>query len=1094
MCRGYATLLLYSNVIIAVTLACSVYGREWLSTPVAIAALGLLAIFSFIPDRDWVQGYPVLLAELSPIRIFLEQGCVDNPGFHPALLAPPPTVLLATVPVDVLRPLGWLLVVAIAVLVITVGPGHRFRPGLDNFGAVVLKGDRQRGILGRLRGGATRRVEMAFFYENAPAWTARWGFPIRYALAALPFLLLLALLVGVVWGNSILPQRWDFFHDWKGPVSVWVGGGIVAFWGLLTVNTRSNVRAAWPLGRFRVRSETLLCILFVGLLGSLFLFQGLTMQALREFLSTAKTLGAGKPVASPAQVEAYFEAWWFQLTGMLLLVANLFLLGRVASRISDNFFVARIVVILGYLGLLLLPVVVHVALRETDLSESLAPLSYLSPAIMVPDGDRELWTPRPGWERFMTAQGILCGVLLVAFLAPILVRRRPPSGVAAALAIGLFGGGLAAQDAPPGSPLRVQSLVRGFDGVVFADDVDFFTAEIENVSRAPITVRYRVESDGGSWGQAECVLSPESTRTLRWSSVPVRGPRYRRRSIGEVRVVFEVDGYQTRSAPLDLMVLEDLQRQSQRGQKPQTTEQHLFVGIRGGLPAEWVRIAMAGSARNMVHCEARDLPLSVREFAGIEVVWLTAEALAGLVRRQQEALYHYLLLGGTAVFSGGLPAAELARAGRFATLLRPTGERFSRVGERQLRHVQLIEGRDVAMSWAKGGTPVPILNIRSLGAGHLAHVAFQPSAAVIPRPMRDSAYFWGQFDAGLPRGGFGLIAQGVADSRPSGDYSSLALLGGYYLIYGLGLSVGLFFFARRRSQRRRLWWMAVVLPLAFVALVPVLVASADSRGSLAEHTELTFLQAGSTHGVAARHMLVHSSGKQRHRVALTGTAPAVFLGVDPIWRRWWWSNRHADLSRMQALPLRSADATGWEFDFTMAPWTQGEVFGFDTVAVPEPLLGEATEQRGSLAIEAEVPAWLRGRPAYAILRNASGSKVVKLQVGADGAVRAALPLRGNFNQRAQLHRLFLLGARLQLGGAARTRGVLRLLLAFAPPPSDDSEPAWTSADFQYEQEVSRRLVERSAGRLPKRRIVQRGGRYFERLDHRVTLVEIPIVR
>lgn len=1102
ICRGYATLLIYSNVIIAVTLALSVYGREWVSTPVAIAILFGIGLLSFIPDRDWVRYYPVVLAELSPARMLIEQAVPDDPGFHPALSAPAPTILLWQLPIDYVRPVLWSIVVAICAVIFTIGPGHVFSPGLDNFGAVVLRGDRKRGILGRLRGGITRRVEMAFFYENAPPWTARWGHIIRYTLAALPILVTMALLVGAVWGQSLWPQNWNFYNDEKGPASIWVGGGILAFWSLLTVTTRKNVLAVHPVGSRSLRTELLLVGLFVILLGALFLIQSSLIPQLEALVNKKRTFAPNSVAANSAQVAGYVEAFWQHLTAMLMLVTNLFLIGRLASRVTNNFLVARSVAVAGYCAMMAVPAGVYALLRETELSESFTPVTYFSPVVLVPMGDGATWIAGLGWERFMSAHGILAGVLLVVLALRYLPvwRGGRRSGVGGVLFALCAAGSLGAQDPQPGSPLRVKNVSRGFGGVTFSSGVDFFTVEVENVSEATITARYWIETFSGPWGFGDCVVSPGTTRTVRFGAAPDRSNARRWRSTGDSKIVFQAGGHVMRSKVLDLTQLNLTvmnTRQPGGNNRTQTTEQHLFVGARGSFPQQWIQLAMAGNTQNLVSCEPREIPISVRDFAGIEVIWMTADALARLGPQQQKAMYQYALMGGTVMFSGALPSAELVGSGIWEELLRPEREWTSRLDEHQLQHVSFPEGREVSIPLSDNGPAVPILHLRGVGAGHLGHMSLPPSVSKMPEVILNSQGFWKGVDATLPRGGFAATSRGLGDTRESGDYASLWMLGGYYLVYAIGLSAGLFVFARRRRHRRRLWILIPALPVAFLGLVPVLIAVANSRPSLVEHTEVALFHAGSTHGLASRHMLIHSSGKQDHEMSMKGRSPVVFAGVDSDWRYRSWYSRRVQIAQMMPVPVAIRGDSEWRFDLAIAPWTSGELFLFDSVTIPESVTGTARRRGVQFDIEAQVPESLRGRAAFAVVQSAAGTLIAPLIVGRDGAARARLGSKKRNNNRNNqtllpLHRMFVFSARSQLGGQARNLGATRVFVGFAPKKSDQSPPVITSEDLVYERDVSKRTADRSARGARLRRIRRVGERYVERLDHKLMLFEIPL--
>ena len=66
---GYGILLLYSNVVVLVTLAASIFDREWLMVPSTIFWFFLLAIFALVLERDFMTVFPPHIAEITPLPI-----------------------------------------------------------------------------------------------------------------------------------------------------------------------------------------------------------------------------------------------------------------------------------------------------------------------------------------------------------------------------------------------------------------------------------------------------------------------------------------------------------------------------------------------------------------------------------------------------------------------------------------------------------------------------------------------------------------------------------------------------------------------------------------------------------------------------------------------------------------------------------------------------------------------------------------------------------------------------------------------------------------------------------------------------------------
>ena len=141
-----------------------------------------------------------------------------------------------------------------------------------------------------------------------------------------------------------------------------------------------------------------------------------------------------------------------------------------------------------------------------------------------------------------------------------------------------------------------------------------------------------------------------------------------------------------------------------------------------------------------------------------------------------------------------------------------------------------------------------------------------------------------------------------------------------------------------------------------------------------------------------------------------------------------------------------------------------------------------------------------------VLKSGTDAVVRPLKVTDGGARGTLTPNKNNNNNgvRLQLHRTFVFPNRHKFGGAARQSGSARVFIAIAPALSDESAPAITSEDIGHEHEISKRNAESANRRTSlrpgsrrvsrRRRIRQEGSRYIEKLDHRVLLFEIPIVK
>ncbi len=416
---------------------------------------------------------------------------------------------------------------------------------------------------------------------------------------------------------------------------------------------------------------------------------------------------------------------------------------------------------------------------------------------------------------------------------------------------------------------------------------------------------------------------------------------------------------------------------------------------------------------------------------------------------------------------------------------------------------RLAEGENVlAMTPVGSAVGLPILHLKHVGAGFLAHLAFPPSVSKMPKSVRGDPKFWKRFDAALPRGGFPIVVEEISDSQVGGDYSALFLLGGYYVVYALGLSMGLFLFARRRQHRRRMWLQIGIVPVLFLGFVPLLIRAANSQQSLCEYTEIAYFHAGSTRGVAAGCVQVNSSGKRFHAMKVKGQAPALFRSSNggSRFRQYW--RQDSNVSRLRPVDLTVIDEGEWKFDLEITPWTAGEIFVYDSSTIDEAITGSARERRGRLEVQVDVPESLRQREMFIIVELADGTISSPVTANAIGRLKFATAVgnrrRSNrMNTRTprdwlSVHRGFVIRRGPRLRPAAIRSVVGRVFFAVAPPAVDGSKPPVQSEHAVFEREVTERVAKRKR-RRPRRRIRREGGDYIETLDHRLLLIEIPIL-
>jgi hypothetical protein len=193
--EGYVLIIVYAETLLAVSLGLGVLMNEFAAVPCTILITLAIHVIALMP-------VPSAIMALSPVRFVIAP-------FAPTIAAPDAAVADALYGAP--RPFGLevpylpyaaslsLLVAALAAASCVFGPLHGMVPGLNNFGAVVLPGDRRRPAFLRKRPALQRRAEVAFFFENrGPLLTrlAPWVRLLQIAiLLALPALLIIAGLV-----------------------------------------------------------------------------------------------------------------------------------------------------------------------------------------------------------------------------------------------------------------------------------------------------------------------------------------------------------------------------------------------------------------------------------------------------------------------------------------------------------------------------------------------------------------------------------------------------------------------------------------------------------------------------------------------------------------------------------------------------------------------------------------------------------------------------------------------------------------------------------------------------------------------------------
>ncbi len=202
---SYALLWLWANLLLVATLGLGVVLHE----VIALALVLLLAAGALAVD---LTPAPSAFAGWTPLRYLAQPLVAAASGTDAAELERlygDARLLGATLPGPAWSVLRWALVGAAAAITCLVGPLHAFVPGLNGFGAVVLQGDARRAFFRRMRPFVTRRVDLAFLFENRGPRLVRLTLPLRAAAQLLVVAVAAAGAVGFVFHPDLLRGiRW----------------------------------------------------------------------------------------------------------------------------------------------------------------------------------------------------------------------------------------------------------------------------------------------------------------------------------------------------------------------------------------------------------------------------------------------------------------------------------------------------------------------------------------------------------------------------------------------------------------------------------------------------------------------------------------------------------------------------------------------------------------------------------------------------------------------------------------------------------------------------------------------------------------------
>jgi hypothetical protein len=977
---SYAVLALYAHVIIGVSLGlCMLETERRAALLAAIFFLGGGALCAFSP-------LPSAFAEATPLRLLARWIVPAEPAGAMLGFWIEPLLFFTVIPLPVYPFLLWLLLLAPAVTLILLGPSHRFTPGLNNFGQVVLPGDRKRKFFRRPRPFLNRRVELAFFYENRPRRLAGWDFLLRKSVLLLWVFFLWGSITGLVFqGTPTLPARQNFAWGDGGFLPALLLTGIVLFVALLSLADTRHRR--W--GRERI--------------GPWRLSRGLLLNGCAFLLMTSFIIlhaGSFEAFLPALGMEDAFQRDFYTFLGLLTFwILNAHLVGRIFACFSGTVAATVFLVVALGVGTLFASALIVAGVTERWLPEPAWILAFASPATWLERRAAKAAAELGPYSPFIVPA--LTAVLLVAVLAglnTIAARARSAaraSGAARSTAAALLlVFATAAVPARAGAaerlPLDVE-LTRGFGGRVFGlrseYPFDFFTAVIRNRGERPLTGTISVELDGTPIGTLTPFTAPQGTTTVvRWSEATLS------RVFGG-RIAISTDEGRLE---VDLPEAVEVRSAGDPGWR--------FLMISdAGRPPEVVKSEHAWAAAKPFH-----LPEDLRAYVGVTAVLVGPTDLSLWTRGQREALYDYLRLGGTVIFFGRIDRAALKGAAEWEDWLSPRDSSTVIAAGVELA-IEEFDGAAEAWSLDGEGKPVPLLSWRAVGTGRLGHLSFDPARRLADLERLAGAAIWDEFEKRMPRSAFPAAVE-VEGSLLGElvDASGLMALAACSLAYTavLGPCLAILF----RKKKRRRWIPAYVLgaALLFAAGTPVLGFLLHSRPSPAALTRTATFGAGARRGVALARLELRSNGRQRHQVTAAGSRLRAFgterFGWEPL----------AAVPEGDAVDAAGERQGGWRVTLDAAPWSARGVTFIADAMLAQPITGKVIYEESLSRVTVEISG-LPPRKGMAVLvlenvpRAGGGTKAYDLSGHADGPVSAQFRITDGAGSR--LVRQVGLGAR-----------------------------------------------------------------------------------
>ncbi len=873
----YGILFVYAGVMALVSMALCVLTIEWIAVIQSIVIFSIAGYLALFP-------LPSVFAHATPIRLLAERGfqAFEAAAGGPAGLFAmygPPVLFGHEIPDLLYAAILWSLLAGGALITLALGPDHLFVPGLNNFGNVVLPGDRKRSRLRTLRYQLNRRVEMAFFYENRPRFWAGLDWALRHAVLLGAAAIWCTLTMGVLDSRAAGWGR----HELQGYVLGMTSIALV-FILLTDLESKERIYAVERLGRWPIRRGFLSLLHVVVALCGTCAFTGWVIDSLQG------------------------ETEFMERFGIVALsAANFYLLGRLLARCSRTPGGTRGIFLLVTVIILTAPLVVFPLYSENVIrSQAFRFTAFLSPfaALMASFSGIDSFFFREmgpdGVFFFYTIHFALLAVLSAWLLALNSLRRArrraelgsggaPACAVAAAAGLAAF---LVVSGPAAGAEVSAE-VVRGFQGVVATEMVEHFTVTLG-----------RGEGETGD-AEAEIRLQgPDGTVYVppRKVDIPPGAKSVLRLAVDRDRT--SVLGFY---APLELVVRSGSSVKrihvAEARHVGQDQASFLLVSEGGKVPS------LVSGGHVWLGCDPRYLPERCEAYAGMNAVLVGHTDLSLWTSGQRRALLDFVRAGGTVVFFGPIDERTLSSAPEWSEILAPAESPRTEVDGVSFR-IHPLRGGEVV--WTAGDRNLPILHLKRIGPGVAGHLSFDLLAGEPPANLGERGSFWrsligarGSFWEQLAAKIPGSLPASIPWSAPffhrwsdGGGGRSLLAVGAYFLGYTIFMGPAMFILFRTRRRRGWVWAYAPAVSLLFVLASPLLFLVMQMDPSEAREVTFLFLDRQGRGGIRHTWLQVESSGRQRHEVAIGGDNVTAFSVVLDERRRYGWNSNEPVRSRL----------------------------------------------------------------------------------------------------------------------------------------------------------------------------------------------------